>query len=267
MNEIKKPSAATTAGGFAGDSVRQQKNGATGENIAHTGEKSKSIYTEAAQPGCRCKHPDCEYRSPCQNEEMARCNYMIVTGHSRLLWHRKRGLPTEPSECQLYDPGERELLTKEKAVIILPSRNDTFTTGYVKNRQRKDKEPPPSVLLDKELVTAFGKHYESGMPDSQISIATGVDVRTVHKWRKATGLPEQWERNREEAKEKWRELYDCGIKIKVIAAVLHVKLETISEWREAAGLPKRDLRFRATKEMLEKQKEVKKKYGIQFEKE
>ena len=57
-----------------------------------------------------CVHKNCKYRAigTMNNEYKYRCDYMNITGHSRTLWHRLRGLSTDPAECQCYETGKKK---------------------------------------------------------------------------------------------------------------------------------------------------------------
>ena len=55
-------------------------------------------------PKCQCRHKDCVYRSRANGENaVGACDYIGITGHSRLLWHRLRGLSEEVKDCKLYE--------------------------------------------------------------------------------------------------------------------------------------------------------------------
>ena len=52
-----------------------------------------------------CNHFDCKYRAG-KNDDVG-CNYMLITGHSRI-----KGLPPDrrdPELCDKYEPGPREI--------------------------------------------------------------------------------------------------------------------------------------------------------------
>ena len=49
----------------------------------------------------RCRHPDCAYRNHSNPIQQGRCNYMAITGRSRI-----KGLPPElqkPCNCPYYE--------------------------------------------------------------------------------------------------------------------------------------------------------------------
>ena len=60
-----------------------------------------------------------------------KCDYIGITGHSRILWHRLRILSEKPCDCQLYEPGERTGKRKELPATT-PKADDVYTTGRVK---------------------------------------------------------------------------------------------------------------------------------------
>lgn len=79
-----------------------------------------------------CKHEDCRYRATYTTLSYdGRCDYIGITGHSRILWHRRRKLSEKPCDCRLYEPGKRVGKRKELPATT-PKADDVYTTGKLK---------------------------------------------------------------------------------------------------------------------------------------
>lgn len=129
----------------------------------------------AKEPHCfRCVHPDCKYAAG--ETEAYRCDYIGQTGHSRLLWHRVRGLSEEIEECRLYEPGKRRAQTQGINLKAYSGSGKIATTGRLKYpRKAKEKEPKITTKLirKRELAEARDAErlemYDQGMTDTQIA--------------------------------------------------------------------------------------------------
>ena len=77
-----------------------------GEARAESGKTER--YANGHEIKFRCRHRDCRYGSAGKDCVNGKCDYIGITGHSRILWHRLRGLSEDPAECQLYEKRRKE---------------------------------------------------------------------------------------------------------------------------------------------------------------
>ena len=88
----------------------------------------------------RCRHRNCIYRAHKPGTQgWENCDYLSITGKSRLSWHRERGLSEDPSDCQLFKQGKR-LKRKRESPLPVPRSDGIKTTGRQKYARYKIKE-------------------------------------------------------------------------------------------------------------------------------
>lgn len=89
----------------------------------------------------RCRHSNCKYRAHNKDDDISwgNCDYCGITGKSRLMWHRTRGLSEDQADCQLYVSGDR-LKMKPETPRIEPREPDIHTTGKLRFPRSKIKE-------------------------------------------------------------------------------------------------------------------------------
>lgn len=193
-------------------------------------------------PHCfRCVHPDCKYAAG--DGGAYRCDYIGQTGHSRLLWHRVRGLSEEIEDCRLYEPGKRRVLTQGINLKTYSGNGKIATTGRVKYpRKAKKKEPKITTKLirKRELAEARDAErlelYDRGMTDTQIAAALGVGQTAITAWRTSRGLPSQTEKKKAKEEFAFRRLYEAGYSLAECEKLIGRTRTTLAAWRDAAGI-------------------------------
>lgn len=193
-------------------------------------------------PHCfHCVHPDCKYAAG--ETEAYRCDYIGQTGHSRLLWHRVRGLSEETEDCRLYEPGKRRVQTQGINLKAYSGSGKIATTGRLKYpRKAKKKEPKITTKLirKRELAEARDAErlemYDRGMTDTQIAAALGVGQNTITAWRTSRGLPSQAEKKKAKEEFAFRRLYEAGYSLAECEEIIGRSRATLAAWRDAAGI-------------------------------
>ena len=207
------------------------------------GEKCPPPPAPHPAPHCfRCVHPDCKYAAG--ETEAYRCDYIGQTGHSRLLWHRVRGLSEEIEDCRLYEPGKRRVLTQGVNLKTYSGNGKIATTGRLKypRKAKKKKEPKITTKLirKRELAEARDTErlemYDRGMTDTQIAAALGVAQNTVTAWRTSRGLPTQAEKKKAKEEFVFRRLYEAGYSLAECEEIIGRARATLAAWRDAAGI-------------------------------
>lgn len=234
-----------------------QKHGLTNKG----GEKCTPPPAPHPAPPCfRCVHPDCKYAAG--DGEAYRCDYIGQTGHSRLLWHRVRGLSEEVEDCRLYEPGKRRVLTQGVNLKAYSGSGKIATTGRLKYpRKAKKKEPKITTKLirKRELAEARDAErlemYDRGMTDTQIAAALGVAQNTITVWRTSRGLPSQTEKKKAKEEFAFRRLYEAGYTLAECEKLIGRARATLAAWRDAAGIPPQG-RGKMTEERRERREQA-----------
>lgn len=196
---------------------------------------------KAAYLQFKCRHTDCKYI--CEDGSANRCDCIGITNHSRLLWHRVRGLSEEIEDCRLYEPGKRRVLTQGVNLKTYSGNGKIATTGRLKYpRKAKKKEPKITTKLirKRELAEARDTErlemYDRGMTDTQIAAALGVAQNTVTAWRTSRGLPTQAEKKKAKEEFAFRRLYEAGYSLRECEEIIGRARATLAAWRDAAGI-------------------------------
>lgn len=234
----KEIAAATGVGMSAVYTVLQKR----GLKANKGGEKCTPPPAPHPAPRCfHCVHPDCKYAA--RETQEYRCDYIGQTGHSRLLWHRVRGLSEEIEDCRLYEPGKRRVLTQGVNLKTYSGDGKVATTGRLKYpRKAKKKEPKITTKLirKRELAEARDAErlelYDRGMTDTQIAAALGVAQNTVTAWRTSRGLPSQTEKKKAKEEFVFRRLYEAGYSLAECEKLIGRARATLAAWRDAAGI-------------------------------
>lgn len=125
------------------------------------------LFIDRPKSGCNCKHRDCKYHVSKYN--LFLCDYMSVTGKSRLLYHRKNGLSENVEDCQLYESGT---VSQRKAIV------------YSKKPQKKERNTaPPQKSPEKKYLgltkEKLIKLVSARLVDKQIASLHGCSKTTV----------------------------------------------------------------------------------------
>ena len=212
----------------------------------------------------KCPHADCMYSGAKQHLPWG-CEYAAVTRHSRVAWHRERGLSEEPQDCRLYEKGERpKRFTKIRPSSLKPR---SYTTGKVRDRKR-DSEP---TVYRKRSSFKPDDHekrlalYREGLNDTEIGKALNCSESVIRHWRNRNNLPtqrvlkqelekadkERYKKLKAEEHERRLELYRRGLCDNDIAAALGVKKWVINKWRLKNNLPdQREVRAEKRKQLF-----------------
>ena len=163
-----------------------------------------------------CNRRDCKYwKSPASGIEHT-CDYMMLTGHSRIAQIKDRKIRGDFARCPVFEKGQRQ-------------------------KQRNIEPDTRPVRYD---WTLGRKLYKEGASDREIGDALGCDKKTVRQWRARHHLP-----SKKPIRFDWdlgRKLYDAGALDREIAEVLGCAHKTVEWWRRENGLPSnRDRRRRA----------------------
>lgn len=196
---------------------------------------------KAAYLQFRCRHTDCKY--VCEAGSAYRCDYMGITNHSRILWHRKRGLSEEIEDCQLYEKGKR--LQQVQGINLKEQMSHyASTTGRLKYpRKAKAKEPKITTVLIRKKEAEAARDalrlelYDKGMTDAEIAKEAGVSAQAIANWRTGRGLPTQGERKRKREEAAFLRLYEAGYSLVACEEIIGRNRATLAAWRDAAGLP------------------------------
>lgn len=152
----------------------------------------------------RCRHPDCAYRNHSNPIQQGRCNYMAITGRSRI-----KGLPPElqkPCNCPYYE-----------------------TDGSRKQRPQAELPPTPDVW---KLALML---YETGATDREIAEELGINKKTwmCRRW-KVYKLPANPDRRGSAPRFDWamaERLYKEGLSDVQIARRLGCSTASVWHWR------------------------------------
>lgn len=190
-----------------------------------------------------CQHYDCKYFAGTHTAN--RCDYISITGESRLLWHRKRGLPTEVSKCQCYDSGKKERTVRQLSASINTEPPKQYTSGRLKTAGRKkDNTPTIKSRLTKADNNAINEAVKrmaaEGKTDEEIAAALKISKGAVQHRRNRLNIFYRTRHNSEKMAEKqkrWERLYKEGFGTNTIAELTGTSNHTVLIWRDAAGLP------------------------------
>lgn len=195
---------------------------------------------KAAYLQFKCRHTDCKY--VCEDGSANRCDYIGITNHSRIMWHRKRGLSEEIEDCQLYEKGKRR---QQVQGINLEEHEPkkANTTGRLKYpRKAKAKEPKITTVLIRKKEAEAARDalrlelYDKGMTDAEIAKEAGVSAQAIAKWRTGLCLPTQGERKRKRDEAAFLRLYGAGCSLAECEEITGRSRATLAAWRDAAGL-------------------------------
>ena len=168
-----------------------------------------------------CTHDDCMYSGARKGCPWG-CDYATITKHSRVAWHRERGLSERPKDCRLYTKGKRV---------------------QRKFQAQRDTEHEKRLRL-----------YREGKNDGEIAAELGVGYQVINKWRRSNKLSDQREVRKKKQEELYVILHDAGWSIRDCAKILHVGENKIKQFQAELGLP--CLPYRPTAEMCRHREEV-----------
>lgn len=200
-----------------------------------------------AKKNAQCRRA-CQYRG--DQSRGCNCDYMSVTGHSRLkAIYKILGVeelnPEElaeeplvrPENCPVYEKRRRGQAKKKQRPIVLPG-----------TRPKKEKTPRKAYnkgvfSFDTEKAKAL---YLQGLNDLQIGQGVGTGRPNIYHWRKVNGLKANSQKGATFSEEEAHSLYEDGLSDKKIGKALGVSDETIYKWRKRRGLPTKQTGRRKT---------------------
>lgn len=214
-----------------------------------------------------CVHPDCKYSAVNRGEY--RCDYLGMTGKSRVLYHRQRGLSEEIVNCQCYESGKRKSQIKPLSV---PAKSEPWaaTTGRVKKIRKHRREPEIKREL-KEMPNRLSPEreaermelYNAGLTDTKIAKKQGVNTNSIMTWRERRGLPSQSDKEREKKQAVFRKLFEAGFGIAECAKLVGRDKRTLRAWRDEMDLTREPVKSgRPTDEMLREREKVLEELGL-----
>ena len=160
----------------------------------------------------------CRYQSGELGVIGIHCNYLLITGHTRL------GQMTEEQRREARRTGKcfHKQLGPQATVIEAPQ--EMYGIRRI---------PARKVRYDREI---FRSLYDKGMTDSQMAREVGCAKEAVLKWRLGEGLPFH-ETKAAFDREKMLVLYRQGLSDAQIARELGCTSKTVTYWRKKKGLP------------------------------
>lgn len=145
-----------------------------------------------------CPHTDCIYRNRSDPMQTGLCNYMLMTGHCRIVGLKPR--EQEPKNCPRY--------------ISDGTSRKTRAAG-------------------RSWHTEAEKLYRAGYTDHEIADAVGVSYSSVQNWRrKILNVDPNPDRDKSSFSWEWaRDLYLAGLNDREIAEKLGCCVSSVWRWR------------------------------------
>lgn len=192
-----------------------------------------------------CIHKDCKYRAANSRDEW-QCDYLSITGKSRLLWHRVRGLSTDPAECQCYEKGKRIKPPAVPTTIRKTEQTFAHTTGKTKRHKKIGGEPEPiSVLIRRKAEeTNPYKDKKTDIEEGRIARVCPLGTTIVRDGLAMTSEGSQRKRATKEDIERRREMVRLGMSDREIAEACGLNLQYLRHWIKKNGIQTQEERQR-----------------------